>query len=125
MDLDVMHYERHVYTIFDMLSDLGGLIGILTSVFAVFNAWWNYQAFENFMASRLFKVRKPAEDIRADMDYFDKSDYIKISNFPNFKNWILSLVPTCCKCFIIKRSKKENAMQMAREKLAKEINIIE
>ena len=63
MDLNVMHYERKVYTIFDMLSDVGGLSGILTTIFWVLSAIWNYQAFDNFMVSRLFKMRKPSEEI--------------------------------------------------------------
>ena len=63
MDLNMMHYERKVYTVFDMLSDVGGLSGILTTIFWVLSAIWNYQAFDNFMVSRLFKMRKPSEEI--------------------------------------------------------------
>ena len=42
MDLSVMHIERQLYTVFDMLSDVGGLLGILTTIAAVLNAIWNY-----------------------------------------------------------------------------------
>ena len=90
MDLDVMHYERQVYTLFDMLSDFGGLTGILSSVFTLFTSAWNYQAFDNFIASRLFKVQKLSEQINPDTDYNDESEHIKIGVFPNCKNWMLS-----------------------------------
>ena len=55
MDLNMMHYERKVLTMFDMLSDIGGLTGILATIFGIINASWNYNAFDNFMVSRLFK----------------------------------------------------------------------
>ena len=41
---------------------------------------------------------------------------------PNFKEWCFDKI--CCKC-CIRRSRRDIAMQMAREKLDKEINIIE
>ena len=61
MDLNIMQYERKLYTVFDMLSDVGGLLGILTSICALINAIWNYQAFDNFMVSRLFKFKRPKD----------------------------------------------------------------
>ena len=61
MDLNVMNYERKVYTIIDMLSDIGGLTGIIATMFGILNATWNYNAFDNFMVSRLFKIRKPKD----------------------------------------------------------------
>ena len=63
MDMNIMHYERKLYTLFDMLSDIGGLAGILSLFFGVISAAWNYQVLDNFMVSRLFKIRKPSEEI--------------------------------------------------------------
>ena len=42
MDMNVMHFERKLYTVFDMLSDVGGLLGILTSIAIFLNAVWNF-----------------------------------------------------------------------------------
>ena len=56
-----MNYERKVYTIIDMLSDIGGLTGIIATMFGIMNATWNYNAFDNFMVSRLFKIKKPKD----------------------------------------------------------------
>ena len=36
-ELAVKHYERSVYTTFMMLSDVGGLSGILTALFMTFS----------------------------------------------------------------------------------------
>ena len=63
MDLNMIHIERKLYTVFDMLSDVGGLLGILTSAAAFINSIWNYQAFDNFMVSRLFKIKRPKKEI--------------------------------------------------------------
>ena len=42
MDLDVTQIERNVYTFFEMLSDAGGLIGIITAFFAFISSCWNF-----------------------------------------------------------------------------------
>ena len=66
MDLDVSHIERDVYTFFDMLSDVGGLTGILTTLFSFLASIWNFEALDDFMVSRLFKIKRPAESFKAD-----------------------------------------------------------
>ena len=74
--------------------------------------------------SRLFKIQLPEEQITPETDYNDQSEHIKIGFYPNFKNWLLSWVPSCCNCNF-KRSRKEVAMQLARDKLSKEVNVVE
>ena len=61
VNLDVNHYERKVSTYFDMLSDIGGLTGILGTVFAIVSSIWNFNSFDNHMVSRLFKIKKPRD----------------------------------------------------------------
>ena len=78
MNLNVMQYERQVYTIFDMLSDVGGLIGIMMSLLGFICAWWNYNQFDNFMVSRLFKIKKTVDEIKPGTEYFNKSEFIKL-----------------------------------------------
>ena len=57
MDLNRVDFSRSRYTVFDLLSDVGGLSGIFFSVFAVFMAAWNHNALENYMVAHLFKVK--------------------------------------------------------------------
>ena len=57
MSLSLNQVERNVYTMFDMLSDIGGLSGILVSAFAIMASIWNYLAYDNYLVSRLFVVR--------------------------------------------------------------------
>ena len=56
MDLSVLQIERQVYTVFDMLSDVGGLTGIVAILFQLVTSLWNFNSFDNFMVSRLFKI---------------------------------------------------------------------
>ena len=51
MCLDIIRYDRKLYTSFDALSDIGGLSGIIFSLFLVFLKLWNYNAFDNYMVS--------------------------------------------------------------------------
>ena len=59
MDFDMWYIERNKYTVFDLLSDVGGLLGILTAISSIMISIWNYQNFDNFMVSRLFKIELP------------------------------------------------------------------
>jgi len=72
----------------------------------------------------LYKIQKPESQINLDMHYNDQSEHIKIGFLPSFKSYLLSWFPSCCtdKC---KGSRKEVALQMAREELENETNIIE
>ena len=115
MDLDVLQIERNVYTTFDMLSDVGGLTGIIYLIFQVLANLWNFQSFDNFMVSRLFKIKKAAEEISHKDAYFSKSRYIKQSSLPEVKAAFFSVMPSCFqKSRCCRQSRKEKAMQMAR-----------
>ena len=58
MDLTVLQYGRTLFTFFDLLSEIGGLSGILVSFCAIIVMIWNGNKFDNFMAYRLFKLKR-------------------------------------------------------------------
>ena len=60
-NLDIMHYERSVYTMLELISDVGGFNGALILLLALLSQIWNFNNFENFMVTRLFKIKKPEE----------------------------------------------------------------
>ena len=115
MNLNIMHIERKLYTVFDMLSDWGGFNGILLTFFAMISAIWNHLSFENFMVSRLFKIKKPEKEIEGFSKYYNKSEYIMLGRFPYFKECLLSIIPKGC-CILCrsseycKRTRRELAM---------------
>ena len=101
--MSLIAYERTLYTFFELLSDVGGLSGILVTIFTVVVSIWNFNSFENIMVSNLFKIRKRHKDI--DAEYAagkytgENNDFIKVSSAPNCTDWFLSLLPECCtKC---------------------------
>ena len=109
MDLNVLQYERQVYTFFDMLSEVGGLQGMLMMSFGYILSIWNYNSFDNFMVSRLFKIRKVDSEIKNEICYFEKSNFIRESKYPYFSEFFKSSIPARCK-FCCKKSRKEKVM---------------
>ena len=72
-NLNLMTYQRTVYTLFELLSDIGGFSGLLYSICAMITFAWNFNSFENFMVQRLFKLKKPAAEL-AKMSALDQAE---------------------------------------------------
>ena len=58
MDLDTVEYIRARYTILDLLAQFGGFIGIFGRIFGYYMTVWNFNALQNYMVSRLYKIRR-------------------------------------------------------------------
>ena len=56
MESDLKVIQRIGYTIFDLLSDIGGISSIFGTTFASILSFTNYLYFDTFIASKLFKV---------------------------------------------------------------------
>ena len=91
MDLSLKTFERSVYTLFDLLSDIGGLSGILFSFFLLMNNAWNFNKFDNMLVSRLFKLR-PGDDKAPTEDLAE----IDLGCMPNCCDYLLSFLPGFC-----------------------------
>ena len=63
MNLDQKTIARTGYTILDVLSDVGGIQSILISGFGILIGVWNYSNFENYLASRLYKIKNGTDDL--------------------------------------------------------------
>ena len=63
MNLDQKTIARTGYTILDVLSDVGGIQSILISGFGILIGVWNYSNFENYLASRLYKIKNGPVDL--------------------------------------------------------------
>ena len=61
MDLNIMEFARSRYTILDLLANFGGFIGIWGKIFAFIMTAWNFHALDNYMVSRLYKMRAGEE----------------------------------------------------------------
>ena len=58
-NLDLLKVERRVSTLSDLMSDVGGFFGLLVMSGRIFSRIWNFNSFDNFLVSRLYKVVKP------------------------------------------------------------------
>ena len=70
VNLNEQVIQREVYNILDVLSDIGGMQGLLLSGAGYLIAICNYHMFDNFMVTRLYKLEKPKDKILPEMRYF-------------------------------------------------------
>ena len=82
INLDLLKYERRASTLSDLMSDVGGFFGLLIMFGGVLAKLWNFNSFDNFLVSRLYKIKKPSKKLSEETSYFDKSDFIKKSVIP-------------------------------------------
>ena len=61
MDANLTLIQRNGYHIIDLLSDVGGLQGLLISVISALLSIWNYQNLENYLAVKLFKFENTGD----------------------------------------------------------------
>ena len=74
-----------------LLSDVGGIYGILISFASTTLAIINYQKPKNLLAEHLFSAKKD-EKLKADKQYA-------------CKEYLLSCLPKCCQMFCLKKTK--------------------
>ena len=61
---DVTIISREPYNILDFLSDIGGLQGLIFSTLAFIISYFNYNYFDNFMVSKLFRVERDLDEMK-------------------------------------------------------------
>ena len=62
MNMNQMQVVRDGYTLLDLISDIGGLQGILISGSAILLSVWNYNNLDNFLVSKLYKIAPKNKD---------------------------------------------------------------
>ena len=113
IDMDLLIIQRSGYTFLDILSDVGGIQGILISAISILMAVHNYYYLDSYIISKLFKVGSGPNQVNfSPIVYGNMIDYCIDQILPS------KLV--CCR-----REKKQLAMNKARETLDKEVDIIE
>ena len=87
MNLDMNLVERSGYTVLDILSDVGGLQGILISAISFILSIFNYNYLENYLVSKLFKSK--AVSLMATQSEMIKECWLS--------NCLLRKLACCCK----------------------------
>ena len=106
MNLSVV--QRTGYTLLDVLSDVGGLQGILLSGIVLFLSIVNYGYLDSYLVSKTFK--------------YDDVNELKTSQFENLQAACIGILPKKVSCCM--KSRKQIAMAKASEKIKKEVDII-
>lgn len=117
MDLNRMEYARSRFTVLDLLAQFGGFIGIFGRIFGFFMAAWNFNALDNYLVSRLYRVYPGLASLK------DKtqSEFHR-SKLPHLDDYLMSWVPSC---FIFCKARGRNkAKAIARADMAKELDVI-
>ena len=109
-NLDLVRNERYIYTFFAFLSDIGGLSGTLFIALSACSLFFNYNRFDDYMASRLFKVKKPPKEINPNQPYFLQSNYFTTNKLINCKNLVLAILPARCKSKCCALQRREAAL---------------
>ena len=109
--------QRSGYHIIDLLSDVGGLQGLLISAISVFLSVWNYKNLENYLAVKLFKFEN-IDSVELDSAKAVPSQVQTLKLFCMDK--VLPSKLVCCR-----RDVRQSAMERAHEALEKEMDILE
>lgn len=115
MNLDLIVIFRQGYTILDLLSDIGRAQSILVSAISFWIGAWNYRMVDNYIADKLFRVVEHKNMIPVKL--------AKTSCYYNFIEYIKDCLPQkliCCK-----RNMGQINLDRARQKLEKDLNIVE
>ena len=83
MSLDRLDYSRVRYNLLDLLAQFGGFMGIFRWIFTTFMVAWNTNALENFMVSKLYKVKDAEEEVS-----------LERSRWPHCGEYLISWVPS-------------------------------
>ena len=94
MDLNLIKTSRDIYTFLDWVSDIGGIQGMLLGLIAFFlSVCWNHNSFDNYMATRLYKMEKPDTDKKVHSSYEDRSVFMRPGIISNQRDAICDRLP--------------------------------
>lgn len=127
MNLDHVTLARTGYTTLDVLSDVGGIQSILMSAMAMLLSVWNYNHFDNYMASRLYQVERASPPDSSSRKTTTRAEYRQMEpwRFLNICEWLYDHLPSCFKSKRCRKMQRMREFQKARDELTSEINIIE
>ena len=109
MDMNQIVIARDGYTFFDFLSDIGGMQGMLVSLVVLVLNIWNYNYFDNYMVSRLFKIKRADAEEKDLKGWWQSSAFIKPGPCDNLKAYFCDMIPRCFRSRCCQPGRKESA----------------
>ena len=103
----------------DVLSDVGGIQGILLSFAAIIVSILTTNSLDNSLVQRLYTI-PPTPERKSKVDLIRPERAC-----PSLKDFLMSLVPQFCIDRMFKPSSREQALEQARQQLLSETSVIE
>ena len=105
MNLDRTVLEYQDTNILDVVSNIGGFLFIFLGLIGILLSIWNYNNFDNYLASHLYKVKRDNESAKevtkteAEGEGTRSSEEeIKPTLLCNFYEWMFDLMPSFLQC---------------------------
>ena len=104
---------REGYTVLDYFSDIGGMQSLIFSLLAVLISLWNHNYMDDYMVSKLYKLKAQNEGT--------KLVELRPHILDNPRSFCRDMLSFCiCKDKCCKEDRRRRAFAIAREKLKKE-----
>ena len=97
--MDQVVVARAGYTFLDYLSDIGGMQGMLISGVAYFLVFWNFNYFDDWMITRLYKMKKSKSEVDPKTSAWQNSSFAKPGLCSNPADCLIGFfrLRYCCK----------------------------
>ena len=89
---------REHFSVLDLLGDIGGVQAALFSIVHTVLFFLNYRYFDQYMASKLYKIKKPEDEEQKSRTYFERSNFFKPSKLRNLRDYVIDSLPNRIKC---------------------------
>ena len=111
----------------DLISDVGGILGILTSFMSAFLFAWRYRAFDDYMISKLYQVtnESQSEQSQDSESKPPRDSYQQFVRYPlrDLKEFVRSILPRCMWC--CGTSRVDKSFEIGQMMLGHETNIFQ
>ena len=126
MNLDRLTIARSGYTFLDVLSDVGGIQGLLLSFFSALLGFLNYGLFDSQLTSRLFRLKNSSISSKeaARVSVLKTTDPIEVQRCCNTCSFCQDKLPAKCRVMCCIKSRSKKGLDKAIQKLDNETNII-
>ena len=119
MDNDIIFEERSVYTFWDLLGDIGGLIGSLSFLGAIHLSFVEFiigSRMNQFITAQMFKIGRKQTGQQFNLNIDNVLRNIKKRKVAEFQmsGWLL----VCCD------RKKQRLQAMAEDRTAKHVDVV-
>ena len=133
--------QRQGYTLFDLLSGVGGIQSVLYAVFSLFLSYFNYNNFSSHLASKFYKTnidegddnnnkhdpppkhRRKKSYKRYELEKKEKLSSLVPTKSGNLKEFFIDNLPKTMVC--CRKTRMQTRMAEARDALDRETNILE